>query len=71
VTNRLLTISLSTGHFLSEDLLCSSCFQGRVLRIKGLAIGTHSSVTDNDHPSLRNFDPTAEETIFFPRLQGG
>jgi hypothetical protein len=45
--------------------------EARFKKLTGAGFTAAKRVGDGKSEVLRSFDPTAEETLFFPRLQGG
>lgn len=57
--------------FSATDTAAIADAEKRFEELTGLGFTAGKRIGDGKTELLRKFDPTAEETIFFPRLQGG
>jgi hypothetical protein len=58
-------------NFDAEDLNAVSKAERRFNELTGAGFTAAIRTADGDPVVTRTFDPTAEETLFFPRLVGG
>jgi hypothetical protein len=58
-------------HFNPGDAWAVSEAEARFMELTGAGFTAAKRVGDGKSEVLRSFDPTAEETLFIPRLQGG
>lgn len=57
--------------FDAKDTAAIAAAETRFLELTGAGFTAGKRVGEGKTELLKKFDPTAEETIFFPRLQGG
>lgn len=58
-------------HFDATDLEAVARAEERFRKLTGSGFTAAIRTTSGDAAVTRSFDPTAEETLFFPRLVGG
>jgi hypothetical protein len=58
-------------HFDRDDSLALATAETRFKELTGLGFTAAVRMLDGDVSRVQSFDPTAEETLFFPRLVGG
>jgi hypothetical protein len=57
--------------FNTADALAVAKAERRFKQLTGAGFTAAVRTAEGRSELVRNFDPTAEETLFFPRLQGG
>lgn len=57
--------------FDAKDATAIAAAEARFMELTGAGFTASKRVGSGQTELLRKFDPDAEETIFFPRLQGG
>ena len=57
--------------FNTTDALAVAKAERRFKQLTGAGFTAAVRTAEGRSELVRNFDPTAEETLFFPRLQGG
>jgi hypothetical protein len=58
-------------HFDANDLESVAKAEERFRKLTGAGFTAAFSTASGDAAVTRSFDPTAEETLFFPRIVGG
>jgi hypothetical protein len=58
-------------HFNPADARAVSEAEARFMELTGAGFTAAKRLGEGKSEVLRGFDPTAEETLFIPRLQGG
>jgi hypothetical protein len=58
-------------HFNPADARAVSEAEARFMELTGAGFTAAKRLSEGKSVILRSFDPTAEETLFIPRLQGG
>ena len=58
-------------HFNPVDAQAVAEAEARFMELTGAGFTAAKRVGEGKSEVLRSFDPTAEETLFIPRLQGG
>jgi hypothetical protein len=58
-------------HFDPADARAVAKAEARFMELTGAGFTAAKRLGDGKSEVLRSFDPTAEETLFIPRLQGG
>jgi hypothetical protein len=58
-------------HFNPADAHAMAEAEARFLELTGAGFTAAKRLGEGKSEVLRSFDPTAEETLFIPRLQGG
>jgi hypothetical protein len=58
-------------HFNPADARAVSEAEARFMELTGAGFTAAKRLGEGKSEVLRSFDPTAEETLFIPRLQGG
>jgi hypothetical protein len=58
-------------HFEPADARAVAEAEARFMELTGAGFTAAKRVGDGKSEVLRSFDPTAEETLFIPRLRGG
>jgi hypothetical protein len=59
------------AYFNAEDIVALSKAEARFKKLTGAGFTAALRDADGKTTVTRTFDPTAEETLFFPRLIGG
>jgi hypothetical protein len=58
-------------HFNPSDVGAVAAAEARFMELTGAGFTAAKRAGEGKSAVLRSFDPTAEETLFIPRLQGG